>query len=260
VRVIQYLLNARGFRVSVNGVYGKSTTAAVRAFQRKIRIAADGHVGSATWPRLVVTVKRGSRGYAVRALQHQIRYEDGYKPVVVNGVFGARMQAAVKVFQAKHGLRVNGVVGVATWSAMEAAQGLTGFSSVNTSVRITAPTGTRVTIKPTTNGNCAKQIQSPAPLTTDASPWPTDRPAYGLGLFVVNSDGLCNYMLTSQQFLVTADYPDGTNKFRLVNYQQRLHIGYSYESTCAYGNLPCEGGVDTTYLFTPSPPLTIGGP
>ena len=119
VRVIQDMLRARGLRVQVDGVYRKSTTSAVRAFQRRIRVAVDGRVSAGIWPKLVVTVKRGSSGDAVRALQHQMRYQYGDKSVAVNGVFGARTQAAVKVFQARRGLRVDGFVGVTTWKAVE---------------------------------------------------------------------------------------------------------------------------------------------
>ena len=163
VRVIQYLLAAHGVRVAVNGVFGKSTTAAVMAFQRANRLTADGHVGAATWTKLVVTIKRGSRGDAVRALQHQLRYQYGLKSIVVDGVFGARMQAAVWNFQRNRRLRVDGIVGTATWKAIE-SNTLVGYDidyGVDVRLTVTAPTGTRVTFANTTYGNCANHIKQP---------------------------------------------------------------------------------------------------
>jgi peptidoglycan hydrolase-like protein with peptidoglycan-binding domain len=120
VRAIQLLLRQQGVRgVIVDGTFGKDTTAAVKTFQRARRLVVDGHIGPATWQKLVVTVRRGSRGDAVRALQGQLRNQYGYQ-VVVDGTFGADTQTAVKSFQGKRGLHADGVVGLATWKAIEA--------------------------------------------------------------------------------------------------------------------------------------------
>ena len=120
VRVIQLLLNARGAAVVVDGDFGKTTTTAVKAFQTKNKLAVDGFVGPASWPKLVATVKKGSRGDAVRALQHQLRFQYGYKPVVDDGVFGTATETAVKGFQKKHKLVADGIAGTTTWKALEA--------------------------------------------------------------------------------------------------------------------------------------------
>lgn len=118
VRTIQYLLNARGFRVAVDGDFGKSTTAAVKLFQRANKLTVDGHVGPATWQKLVVAIKTGSRGDAVRAAQSELRNRWGYKTVVVDGTFGKATVTAVKSFQTKRKLKADGIVGQATWEAL----------------------------------------------------------------------------------------------------------------------------------------------
>src|SRR5271165_750969 len=69
VRVIQGLLDQRGAKVSVDGTFGTATKNAVIAFQRKVKLTADGIVGAATWKKLILTLKKGSRGSAVSALQ-----------------------------------------------------------------------------------------------------------------------------------------------------------------------------------------------
>lgn len=118
VRTIQYLLTARGFPEPADGIYGKDTTATVKRFQKANKLPADGSVGPKTWPKLVVTISRGSRGSAVTALQRQLRFTFGYKSVTVDGTFGKTTQAAVKSFQSKRGLRADGIVGQATWMAI----------------------------------------------------------------------------------------------------------------------------------------------
>jgi peptidoglycan hydrolase-like protein with peptidoglycan-binding domain len=121
VRAIQLLLEQHGARLVADGAFGKSTTTAVKAFQRAKRLVVDGHVGPASWEKLVVTLRRGARGDAVRALQVQLKRQLGDKSVTVDGEFGKATETAVKNFQGKHRLRVDGVVGVATWKAIEAA-------------------------------------------------------------------------------------------------------------------------------------------
>ena len=120
VRTIQYLLNQRGIRVAVDGSFGKSTTSAVKTFQKAQRLVVDGHVGPSTWQKLVVELRKGSRGDAVRGLQSQLRNQYGYKSVTVDGTFGATTEKAVKDFQAKRKLKADGIVGLGTWKALEA--------------------------------------------------------------------------------------------------------------------------------------------
>src|SRR5271166_1325014 len=65
VRSLQYLLNAHGARLKVDGHFGAKTKAAVESFQRSRKLAVTGVVNARTWRRLVVTVKRGNHGAAV---------------------------------------------------------------------------------------------------------------------------------------------------------------------------------------------------
>jgi hypothetical protein len=55
------------------------------------------------------TLRRGSSGESVRVLQEKL---------FVDGVFGASTEAAVREFQRKHGLVVDGVVGPRTWAKL----------------------------------------------------------------------------------------------------------------------------------------------
>src|SRR3954468_6888498 len=71
IKTLQYLLRARGHTVTVDGVFGPKTEAAVKAFQTSKGLSASGIVGPETWTAVVVTVKKGSHGDAVRGVQEE---------------------------------------------------------------------------------------------------------------------------------------------------------------------------------------------
>ena len=130
VAAVQYLLRARGlYKGKIDGLYGSKTIAAVKAFQHKNGLKADGVAGSKTLPRLVMTVKRGSKGDAVRAAQilaRQAGDDMGGTPnggLVVDGTYGAETQKAVKVAQGWENdmethLVEDGVMGPRSWCLM----------------------------------------------------------------------------------------------------------------------------------------------
>jgi peptidoglycan hydrolase-like protein with peptidoglycan-binding domain len=120
VYALQYLLLAEGYTLDVDGKFGPKTEAAVKEFQTAKGILADGSVGPQTWATLVQghTVQAGKTGEDVRAAQHLLNQAYGYGEVAVDGKFGAKTQTAVKDFQTKHGLAVDGSIGVNTWKAL----------------------------------------------------------------------------------------------------------------------------------------------
>lgn len=68
-------------------------------------------------PGLCPRLQRGSRGAAVTRLQTLLR-NAGLNPGAIDGVFGTRTEAAVRLFQTRRGLAVTGIVNVATWEAL----------------------------------------------------------------------------------------------------------------------------------------------
>lgn len=125
VRSVQYLLNAHGARLTVDGTFGAATKGAVIAFQRAHHLTANGVVGAATWGTLIVTVRAGSKGAAVRAVQDQINFRNNRNghTLDVDGIFGPKTQAAVRAFQQAmahqvRGFSVDGIVGPQTWQAL----------------------------------------------------------------------------------------------------------------------------------------------
>lgn len=52
VRMVQQSLNAQGERLNADGRFGAKTAEAVRRFQSRTKLSADGIVGKATWDAL----------------------------------------------------------------------------------------------------------------------------------------------------------------------------------------------------------------
>jgi peptidoglycan hydrolase-like protein with peptidoglycan-binding domain len=104
--------------VALDGIFGDSTDAGVRAFQASRGLPQTGVVDGATWQALVVTIGPGSTGEPVRAVQAQLREKRGATSVPLDGVFGPSTTTAVKAFQAHMGLAQTGSVDAVTWRAL----------------------------------------------------------------------------------------------------------------------------------------------
>jgi peptidoglycan hydrolase-like protein with peptidoglycan-binding domain len=97
--------------VDENGAYDPVTEMALRAWQAKNGLVADGVAGPSTVMLMgfydLVLLKRGSDGDAVRRLQQQLAFG-------VDGRFGPRTEKALPDFQKKNGLVADGMAGPAT--------------------------------------------------------------------------------------------------------------------------------------------------
>ncbi|NGN68403.1 peptidoglycan-binding protein [Streptomyces sp. A7024] len=114
VLAIQYLLQAKGKTVPTDGVFGSSTTTAVKEVQQAAGIGVDGIVGPNTWGKLTPQIKEGATGAAVKAVQAELNAKRN-AGLTVDGTFNAATTAAVKSFQSHAGIGADGVVGPTTW-------------------------------------------------------------------------------------------------------------------------------------------------
>ena len=133
VKDLQTKLKKLGFyNASIDGDYGDTTVAAVKAFQEKYNLTADGVAGSETLKKLDSAYKnadsdkdddslrKGATGTAVKTLQTNLK-KLGFYTAYVDGSFGATTESAVKAFQRKYGLTADGVAGSATLKKIESA-------------------------------------------------------------------------------------------------------------------------------------------
>lgn len=140
VRLLQFFLSTVGrFRndippVTIDGIFGADTRAAVQAFQRSAGLTPDGIVGSFTWNNLIRayenirasqklssdvfpptnTLVLGSRSADVTRLQNWLnRLSEVYpqiEPVPATGFYGELTRNAVLTFQQLYGLTPTGNV------------------------------------------------------------------------------------------------------------------------------------------------------
>ena len=133
VRKLQGRLAELGYYAGgVDGIYGSTTTSAVKAFQRANGLSGDGQAGSQTQTKLYSasakyaaspvatanpdqtrTLTVGMTGNDVYALQERL-IELNYLSGVADGVFGTETQNALTAFQSRNGLTADGTAGAST--------------------------------------------------------------------------------------------------------------------------------------------------
>lgn len=117
----QYLLRQHGYGIAADGAFGPATESAVRSFQQSRGLSVDGIIGAQTWGALIITVRQGSSGEAVKAAQTALR-KHGHN-ISVDGAFGPATDSAVRAVQSANGLTVDGIVGPQTWQTLIGGSG-----------------------------------------------------------------------------------------------------------------------------------------
>lgn len=139
VRALQMLLYRQKHGLLIDGVFGSGTQAAVKAYQTLRNLTSDGIVGANTWASLCLATppagntlyfgtggsssgsntiyRQGDTGTAVHQIKRRMAVENMFAGTV-DATFDAELTYAVKVFQASEDVRVDGLVGPATWSLL----------------------------------------------------------------------------------------------------------------------------------------------
>lgn len=141
---IQSQLKNKGYNPgSIDGIAGEITYDAIIKFQEKNNLAADGMVGEQTKKKLFDSgydeskeplLKKGSTEKdAIISLQNLL-IKKGYNcgNSGADGIFGDNTYNAVISFQKDHNLFVDGIVGIATWGALDSdSETISSFTNRN---------------------------------------------------------------------------------------------------------------------------------
>ena len=125
---LQVALKANGlYSGDIDGIRGPGTASAVRLFQRRRGLAADGFAGRRTRRALGVRgrprlgsrpLRRGARGWDVAGLQFLLARQ-GFPSGSIDGGLGGRTERALRRFQAWAGLPQDGIAGPKTLRALK---------------------------------------------------------------------------------------------------------------------------------------------
>lgn len=121
VKEVQAQLIKRGRKIAADGDFGAKTDAATRDFQKARWLDPDGIIGPDTLGALrtnlgVRVLKRGINGSDVKELQRLLNLHGAR--LVLDGDFGSKTDAAVRVFQRSRKLAVDGQAGPKTVAAL----------------------------------------------------------------------------------------------------------------------------------------------
>jgi hypothetical protein len=126
-RELQTKLNQAGYDCgAADGILGQNTYNALIRFQSENGLSADGLAGAKTFAKLEEKIARsypvlrqGATGKYVKiAQQHLLDKGYGLGKSGADGDFGSKTNKAIRIFQENKGLKIDGVIGIATWSEL----------------------------------------------------------------------------------------------------------------------------------------------
>lgn len=125
-----------------NGIFGSTTEAAVKQFQKIFYLPQNGVVGNATWYKIKFVydkvkgieeiiksrfkkyIQEGDSDVFVKLVQYYIHvlgcyYAPEIPRIEITGYYGPETSEAVRALQEKYNLEVNGKVDIQTWAALD---------------------------------------------------------------------------------------------------------------------------------------------
>ncbi len=183
---VQAKLKELNYLQNASGTYDNATAAAVKAFQSRNNLTADGLASTKTFNALFsssavaagtasnssggsatyATLRSGASGEEVKALQTQLKALD-YK-VEATGTYDSQTASAVKSFQSRNNLTADGVAGVKTQTKLYSGSAAK-YSAPSSSATYNAPSVGEIKllhwfndVKPALKGKSSIYIYDPA--------------------------------------------------------------------------------------------------
>ena len=119
VLTLDWLLTAHGMPAAQGLPPGEVTPrilSEVANVEQANGVTSSGIVDEAAWQSVIITVQLGSQGNAVTGLQYALNLLG--ESVPTDGNFGPQVDAAVRDYQTRQNLAVDGVVGPQTWQSL----------------------------------------------------------------------------------------------------------------------------------------------
>lgn len=186
------------------------------------------------------TISYGSSGSEVKKLQEKLN-ANGYS-LDVDGEFGAKTQAAVKDYQKKNNLSVDGIVGNATWGALNSSSGTSSSKTSSSSV--------------SSNNQSVTGFNTPKPQYEKSSAvinaedklnaWETNKPSEYESLYAQDIDRILKNILNREEF----DYKLSSDPLYEQYKELYLHNGKKAMMDAMGNASALTGGYGSSYAVT----------
>lgn len=185
------------------------------------------------------TVSYGSSGEDVRKLQEALN-KAGYK-LDVDGQFGPKTQSAVKSYQQKNGLAVDGIVGVNTWNSLNkqnTSTNKTQNSSSKSKTQIKEPTSKK---RPTYEKN-----ESVVSAENKLAEWESSKPSDYESRYSEEIESILNSILNREKFSYNMNADPLYNQYK----EQYISNGKKAMLNTIANASALSGGYSNSYAVT----------
>jgi cell wall-associated NlpC family hydrolase len=176
-RGVDVVAAQRALGIPADGIFGRGTRTAVRAFQRTHGLVVDGRIG----PQTAAALGLGGSPGLVRAVIADVaapasdvtRAVQRAVGVAIDGVFGPQTRGAVVAFQRSHGLTADGVVGPQTLAALGLPSGAGSAAPTMTTVSAPATSAAPATSSAPAASSAGVQTAVAAAMSKIGAPYAT---------------------------------------------------------------------------------------
>lgn len=193
------------------------------------------------------TISYGSSGEDVRKLQKTLN-SVGYN-LQVDGIFGAKTQSAVRSYQQKNGLSVDGIVGVNTWNSLSNSTkntGKTQATTQKTTQTTTKTSSTKITPPTTKKRPTYQKNESVVAAENKLSEWENNKPGEYNSKYSDEIESILNSILNREKFQFNMNADPLYNQYK----EQYINNGKKAMMDTIANSSALTGGYSSSYAVT----------